>query len=305
MHTLRHVCSGVGGAGGSTCRCNALLLSQVILSATPLKRLSSGGPSPDFPLDPISKWPTEDQCNGNGLLAAAFRQDRVPYNVSRLATPAIRFIRQRKPDSSERKTLSLLAYNCEQPPQSKNKTEERKQDRIANSTYQLPADTIDVLRRINDIKPDRKDADRVTEGFKQLAGWPKPSQAASTEPDKCKRQLEELRTTNVTLPGLDGLNSRTECGNTTRSKIVVYIHNCFTQEGTEMLVRVSLNITDQREDVCQYNMLWTVQVMCLVAILMMALVAAACIMPEFVVAVYGKVCRRLEKRRRAKAKKER
>jgi hypothetical protein len=278
-----------------------------VLSATPLKRLSSGGPSPDFALDPISKWPTEDQCNGNGLLAAAFRQDRVPYNVSRLASPAIRFIRQRKPDAGERATLSLLAYNCQQPPQAKNKTEERRQDRIANSTYRLPEETIDVLRRLSDVKPNRKEADRVNEGYKQLVGWPKPSLAASTVPvqDQCKRQLEELRTTNITLPGLDGFNSRTECGNTTRSKIVVYIHNCFTQEDTDMLVRVSLNITDQRDDICQYNMLWTVQVMCVVAIFMMALVAAACIVPEFVVAVYGKVRRRLEKRRRAKAKRER
>ena len=47
------------------------------------------------------------------------------------------------------------------------------------------------------------------------------------------------------------------------------------------------------------------QVMCIAAIIMMALVAAACILPETVVAVYTKVCQMQDKRRRARAKQAR
>lgn len=47
------------------------------------------------------------------------------------------------------------------------------------------------------------------------------------------------------------------------------------------------------------------QVMCIAAIIMMALVAAACILPETVVAIYTKVCQMQDKRRRARAKRER
>jgi hypothetical protein len=150
----------------------------------------------------------------------------------------------------------------------------------------------------------------------QLVGWPQQGTQFAPAPSDhalnisstlvlCKRQLQELSTTNITLPGLDGNQSRTECGRALRSKIVVYVHNCFTEEGTDMLVLVDLVVTDDREDVCESTLLWSVQAMCLGAMTMMAVVAGVCIIPELVVTAWGTGCTMYERRQRAQASKDR
>jgi hypothetical protein len=308
----------------SRCYLLNLLLLQVVLSASPKTYLTSGGPSPFGP-GPISTWPTEGQCNGYGLLAAAFRRDRVPLAVSRLASPAITFLRHRNTRKSDRKLLTLLANDCDSG-QDLNRTAaeevQKRQEWIGNITYVLPDETVAALLAVNRTQPKVQEGVISPEGYQQLVGWPKqgmqfapaPSEQtlgaiSALQPDAvCERQVDELLTTNVILPGFKGKQNRTECAsvNMIRSKIMVYVHNCFTDKDADMLVRVSVDFDpdkDQRVDVCQTNALWNVQVMCVSAIFMMALVAGACIVPEVLVAGYGKACRMYDKHKRAQAKK--
>lgn len=296
-------------------------LLQVLLSASPKTYLTSGGPSPFGP-GPISTWLTEDSCSGNGLLAAAFRRDRVPLAVSRLASPAITFLRHRNTKNSDRELLTLLANNCNSG-QDLNTTAaeevQRRQEKIGNITFVLPDETLAALLAVNRTKPETREGVITAEGFEQLVGWPKRGMQFAPAPLRqdisisssqaiCKRQREELLTTDIILPGFKGEQNRTECanGNMTRSKIMVYVHNCFTDKDADMLVRVSIEFdkdNDQRVDICQTNALWNVQVMCVSAIFMMALVAAACIVPEVLVAGYGKAYSMYDKHKRTQAKK--
>jgi hypothetical protein len=302
-----------------------LLLLQVVLSASPRTRLSSGGPAPFLP-GPISTWPTEGQCKGHGLLAAAFREDRVPAAVSKLTTPSFRFLRRRNPSGRDEDLLRLLVNDCE-PLNANNHTAAGLEDEnigqnqdmipnLLNSTFYMPYDTTQALIEVNRSKPSAKDAERITEGHKQLLGWPKQgTQFAPAPPDQalnassslalCRRQLEELRTSNITLPGLDGNQIRTECGRALRSKIVVYVHNCFTEEDTDIIVRVDLVVIDDREDVCESTLLWSVQAMCLGAMTMMAVVAGVCIIPELLVTAWRTGFTMYQRRKRAQASKDR
>jgi hypothetical protein len=66
-----------------------------------------------------------------------------------------------------------------------------------------------------------------------------------------------------------------------------------------MVVRVSIDLIEQHEDICDKGLDSAAQAMCLTAVIVMASVAAACLLPQGCVAAYSKFVRARERKRLA------
>jgi len=290
---------------------------QVTLSASPHTRMSAGNPG-SYP--PISDWLTASQCKGNGLLAAALRQDLVPANVSRLSSPVVRFERSEPPTQAQRDLLELLEFECDQEQllaerrRQRNVTEPAavlrlRQQRRGNATYRLPLSMTELLLEANSSNSRKRDTDRDLEGRGQLVGWKLPNATAipaayleaaqlSGKPARsasCLQQYVELYSApsfNVTLPGPAWSNiwpERKECGTRQLSSLVVYVHNCFTEQDADMLVRVSIDILEEKEDICKRKGLQFAQALCIVGLALMCAATAICVLPVGVAAIAGAI----------------